>query len=194
MTCSPWSRRRSSRSSPAHLSSCSCVTARTLRELRTTVALLREDAIALLDDAYAAVRDATYEVERVDRLVTSAEKLNGAVDGAQRIAYKTLASPVVKAMALGSGVSRAAQALRDPVPPPQGRGPSACSPQEEDGVGVQTGTLDGDRVHCGRGVVMGGRSPGAPGCPALHATRRGRPLVGEREKRSGGRAIGHAGA
>jgi hypothetical protein len=92
-------------------------TARTLRELRTTVALLREDAIALLDDAYAAVRDATYEVERVDRLVTSAEKLNGAVDGAQRIAYKTLASPVVKAMALGSGVSRAAQALRDPVPP-----------------------------------------------------------------------------
>jgi hypothetical protein len=72
-----------------------------------------------LDDAYAAVRDATYEVERVDRLVTSAEKLNGAVDGAQRIAYKTLASPVVKAMALGSGVSRAAQALRDPVPPPK---------------------------------------------------------------------------
>lgn len=92
-------------------------TARTLRELRGTVELLREDAIALLDDAYAAVRDATFEVERVDRLVTSAEKLNDAVDGAQRIAYKTLASPVVKAMALGSGVSRAAQALRDPVPP-----------------------------------------------------------------------------
>jgi hypothetical protein len=92
-------------------------TARTLRELRGTVELLREDALALLDDAYAAVRDATYEVERVDALVTSAEKLNGAVDGAQRIAYKTLASPVVKAMALGSGVSRAAQALRDPVPP-----------------------------------------------------------------------------
>jgi hypothetical protein len=92
-------------------------TARTLRELRSTVDLLREDAIALLDDAYAAVRDATYEVERVDRLVTSAEKLNGAVDGAQKIAYKTLASPVVKAMALGSGVTRAAQVLRDPVPP-----------------------------------------------------------------------------
>ena len=63
-------------------------TARTLRELRATVELLREDALALLDDAYAAVRDATYEVERVDALVTSAEKLNGAVDGAQRIARR----------------------------------------------------------------------------------------------------------
>jgi uncharacterized protein YoxC len=82
---------------------------RTLRALRTTVAVLQRETRALLDDAHDAVRDAAGEVDRIDRLVTSAEKL----DGAQRAAYKTLSSPVVKAMAFGSGVSRAAQRLRE---------------------------------------------------------------------------------
>jgi predicted cobalt transporter CbtA len=82
---------------------------RTLRALRTTVAVLQEETRVLLDDAHDAVRDAAAEVDRIDRLVTSAEKL----DGAQRLAYKTLSSPVVKAMAFGSGVSRAAHRLRE---------------------------------------------------------------------------------
>ena len=91
--------------------------ARTLHVLRTTVEHLREETIALLDDAHDAVREATTEVDRIDRLVGSAEKINDAVDGAQRMAYKTLASPVVKAMAFGSGVSRAAQRIREGEPP-----------------------------------------------------------------------------
>jgi uncharacterized protein YoxC len=94
---------------------------RTLAALRTTVDSLREETLALLDDAHDAVRDAAIEVDRIDRLVGSAEKINDAVDGAQRIAYKTLASPVVKAMAFGSGVSRAAHRLREgesPTPAP----------------------------------------------------------------------------
>ena len=90
---------------------------RTLQTLRTTVEHLREETIALLDDAHDAVREATTEVDRIDRLVGSAEKINEAVDGAQRMAYKTLASPVVKAMAFGSGVSRAAQRIREGEPP-----------------------------------------------------------------------------
>ena len=91
--------------------------ARTLHVLRTTVEHLREETIALLDDAHDAVREAATEVDRIDRLVGSAEKINDAVDGAQRMAYKTLASPVVKAMAFGSGVSRAAQRIREGEPP-----------------------------------------------------------------------------
>jgi uncharacterized protein YoxC len=94
---------------------------RTLDTLRTTVESLREETLALLDDAHDAVREAAIEVDRIDRLVGSAEKINDAVDGAQRIAYKTLASPVVKAMAFGSGVSRAAHRLREgesPTPAP----------------------------------------------------------------------------
>lgn len=90
---------------------------RALQTLRTTVEHLREETVALLDDAHDAVREATTEVDRIDRLVGSAEKINDAVDGAQRMAYKTLASPVVKAMAFGSGVSRAAQRMREGEPP-----------------------------------------------------------------------------
>jgi hypothetical protein len=89
----------------------------TLRTLRVTVDSLRKETIALLDDAYDAVRQATSEVDRIDRLVGSAERINDAVDGAQRMAYKTLASPVVKAMAFGTGVSRAAHRLREGEPP-----------------------------------------------------------------------------
>ena len=69
--------------------------------------------------------DAAIEVDRVERLVTSAERLSGAVDGASRIAARTLRSPVVKAMAFGTGVSRAAQKLREgetPVAPARRRG------------------------------------------------------------------------
>jgi hypothetical protein len=97
------------------------VLVRTLRTLRATVTALQRESLALLEDAHDAVREAAVEVDRVDRLVTSAEKLNDAVDGAQRMAYRTLASPVVKAMAFGSGVSRAAHRLREgeaPVPAP----------------------------------------------------------------------------
>jgi hypothetical protein len=94
---------------------------RTLRTLRATVIGLQEETLALLDDAHDAVREAAIEVDRIDRLVGSAERINDAVDGAQRIAYRTLASPVVKAMAFGSGVSRAAHRLREGETPAPAR-------------------------------------------------------------------------
>jgi len=92
---------------------------RALRELRETATVLHDDAIPLLEAARDAVCDAANEVDRVERLVTSAERLSGAVDGASRLAARTLRSPVVKAMAFGTGVSRATQRLRQgqtPVP------------------------------------------------------------------------------
>jgi uncharacterized protein YoxC len=80
-------------------------TARTLRELRRTVEVLQAEAIALLDETRVAVEDAAGEIDRVERLVTSAERLGEA--------KRALATPVVKAMAFGTGVSRAAQRIRD---------------------------------------------------------------------------------
>jgi len=77
---------------------------RSLRRLRTTLAILEEDALALLDDARVSVRDAASEIDRVERLVTSGERLDEA--------KRAIATPVVKAMAFGTGVSRAAQRLR----------------------------------------------------------------------------------
>ena len=97
---------------------------RTLRDLRDTANALHDEAIPLLEAARDAVVDAAVEVDRVERLVTSAERIGGAVDGASRLAARTLQSPVVKAMAFGTGVSRAAQKLRQgetPVPPSRRR-------------------------------------------------------------------------
>ena len=96
----------------------------TLRELRETATALHDEAIPLLEAARDAVCDAATEVDRVERLVTSAERLSGAVDGASRLAARTLRSPVVKAMAFGTGVTRAAQRLKEgetPVPPARRR-------------------------------------------------------------------------
>lgn len=105
----------------------------TLRDLRKTANALHDEAIPLLVAARDAVNEAAVEVERVERLVSSAELVSGALDSASRITAKTLRSPVVKAMAFGTGVSRAAQRMRDgdapppkpkPVPQPQAQ-PSA---------------------------------------------------------------------
>jgi hypothetical protein len=85
---------------------------RTLRDLRNTANALHDEALPLLEAARDAVVDAAVEVDRVERLVSSAERIGGAVDGASRLAARTLQSPVVKAMAFGTGVSRAAQKLR----------------------------------------------------------------------------------
>ncbi len=93
-------------------------TTRTLKVLRDTVDALRDETVPLLHEVRDAAREASDEVERVDRLVTAAERLEGAVDGAGRLAYRTLASPVVKAMAIGTGVSRAAHRIREGDPKP----------------------------------------------------------------------------
>ena len=65
--------------------------ARTLRDLRDTANALHDEALPLLEAARDAVCDAAVEVDRVERLVTSAERLSGAVDGASRLAARTLA-------------------------------------------------------------------------------------------------------
>jgi len=78
---------------------------RTLRDLRATVAALQDEALAVLDDARDAVTDAAVEIDRVDRLVESAERLDDA--------KRAIATPVVKAIAFGTGVSRATRRLRE---------------------------------------------------------------------------------
>jgi len=87
--------------------------ARTLRQFRATVDAFRADAAELLDATSDAVDDALVEIDRVERLVTAA----GRLDEAKR----AIATPVVKAMAFGTGVSRAAQRLREGEPPTKRR-------------------------------------------------------------------------
>lgn len=100
------------------------VLVRTMRELRETADALRAETAEMLDAAYSALRDATIELERADRVVTSAERLDDAVEGA----YRKLSSPMVKAMAFGTGVSRAARRLREGESPrPSRRRPRRAS-------------------------------------------------------------------
>ena len=107
--------------------------------------------------------------------------IDDAVDGAQRMAYKRSPQPVVKAMAFGTGVSRAAHRLREGEPPhrhPRGAGRSAATPQDREVVDVQAALLarrSDSRSDSGRP----GRSRGqlARGWRArLRAHRGGRPL------------------
>src|SRR4051794_18355296 len=79
---------------------------RTLRDFRASVVAFQAEALQLLEDARGSVADAAIEIDRVERLVTSAEKVGDA--------KRALATPVVKAMAFGTGVSRATRKLREP--------------------------------------------------------------------------------
>ena len=86
--------------------------AKTLRALRASADLLREETLPLVAELHRAVADTVDEVERVDRIITAAEGIGDRVDGASRLAYRAFGSPVVKAMAFGAGVSQATRRLR----------------------------------------------------------------------------------
>ena len=81
---------------------------RTLRQLRQSLAVLEADALAVLEDARVSVEQAANEIDRVERLLTSAQRLDDT--------KRAIATPVVKVMAFGSGVSRAAHRLREGEP------------------------------------------------------------------------------
>jgi len=65
-------------------------------------------------------RDADYELDRVDAIISGAEAVTGRVDAASDLAYRTFTSPVVKALAVGTGTKRAVQRFKG-EPPKRGR-------------------------------------------------------------------------
>jgi ABC-type transporter Mla subunit MlaD len=85
---------------------------RSLREVREAVDQLRDDTLPLIDELHEVVDNTVDHVERVDRLITAAEGLEARVDSASRLAFRTIQSPVVKAMAVKAGVSEAGKRLR----------------------------------------------------------------------------------
>ena len=85
---------------------------RTLRALRDVAHLLRTETVPVLDDLRDTVDAANEEIERLDRLVTTAESVTGTVDSASRLAYLAMANPVIKGVAFASGTAKAARRLR----------------------------------------------------------------------------------
>jgi uncharacterized protein YoxC len=85
---------------------------RTLREVRKAVQLLHAETVPVVTELGDTVRAANAELERVDDLLGTAESISGTVDSASRLAYLAFSNPMIKALALASGTSRAARSFR----------------------------------------------------------------------------------
>lgn len=85
---------------------------RTLKALREVADLMRTETAPVLGDLRDTVQAANVELERFDRLVTTAESVTGTVDSASRLAYFAMANPVIKGVAFASGTAKAARRLR----------------------------------------------------------------------------------
>lgn len=85
---------------------------RTMRVMRTGADDLRRESLDLLADMRDALGLASGQLERADRLLGAAESISTRVDTASRQVYETLANPVVKVMAFGTGTRTAARRLR----------------------------------------------------------------------------------
>ena len=172
---------------------------RTLRDLRDTANALHDEAVPLLEAARDAVNDAAVEVDRVERLVTSAERLSGAVDGASRIA-----AHAAVAGREGDGVRHRRVARRATVA--RGRAPARLRVSRRGPPGeaaperrtkptskkrrpsVQAPVLARGRLHARHRLVVGGHAPRAPDRAAPRAGRRGGSLERQREVGGVGRA------
>ncbi len=91
---------------------------RSLRSLRETLEEVSTDALVAIEELRVSTREARFEIDRVDALVSTAESVTGTVDNASKLAYRTLSNPVVKAVALGAGTKRAIQRLSNDEPTP----------------------------------------------------------------------------
>lgn len=85
---------------------------RTLRSLRSVIDDLNREAGPLLIDLRGDAHKASRGLDRVGDLVGAAESVTRRVDGASKAAYLTFASPVVKVLAVGHGVTRVSRRLR----------------------------------------------------------------------------------
>jgi hypothetical protein len=89
---------------------------RAARDLRRAAAQFRAEAEPALADLRAVVRAADFELDRVDAIVSGAERVGDRVDAASDLAYRTFTNPVVKALAVGTGTRRAVQRLKGDKP------------------------------------------------------------------------------
>jgi hypothetical protein len=85
---------------------------RAVRELRREAKALADEAGRLLEEMGAALRQAGEGVARVERMVGSAEAISDAVGSASRLVGGVVTEPLIKAVALGSGVARAVRTVR----------------------------------------------------------------------------------
>jgi hypothetical protein len=85
---------------------------RTLASLTAVLADLNHETVALLSELRGDAAQASAHLERAGDLVGAAESVTRTVEGASRLAYVTFSNPLVKMLALLSGIGRAGRRLR----------------------------------------------------------------------------------
>jgi hypothetical protein len=88
--------------------------ARALRDLDALTESLRVEAVPLVSNLRATVRQAGDDLDRVEAVLGKAETIATTVDAASRLTYRALRPPLVKTMAFMSGAGRATRRLRGP--------------------------------------------------------------------------------
>lgn len=94
---------------------------RAAAEMRAATRDISAQASVAIEELRVAVRDADFELDRIDALISGAERVTDRVDAASGLADKVITSPVVKAMAVGTGTKRAVQRLTGQEPTPRRR-------------------------------------------------------------------------
>jgi hypothetical protein len=79
---------------------------RSLRELRTSIDLLRDETVPMIEELRGTVRVAGSEVERVDHLLDAAESISATVDSASRLSYLAFRAPLIRLVAFFKGIGR----------------------------------------------------------------------------------------
>ena len=85
---------------------------RTLMAMRLSIEELRRETLPVVDELHRTVVTANSELERLDGLIASASSVTATVDSASHLAYLAFSNPLIKAMALAAGTTKAARALR----------------------------------------------------------------------------------
>lgn len=122
-----------------------------VRDLRQEADGLAREAEAMLGELDVTVHQAGLEVERVDRMVGSAEAISDRVGSASRLVGGAVTVPFIKVVAFGTGVARGLRLVR-------GR----------PATGGVTSVRDGRRRRKSK-ARGGGRSAGAPALPSRGA-------------------------
>jgi hypothetical protein len=79
---------------------------RSLRELRTSIDLLRDETVPMIEELRGTVQVAGSEVERVDQLLDAAESISATVDSASRLSYLAFRAPLIRLVAFLKGIGR----------------------------------------------------------------------------------------
>ena len=87
---------------------------RTLNALQESVDEIRRTTVPAVEGVRDTVRQANEELERIDDLLGTTESIATTVDSASRLAYLLFSNPVIKALALATGTSRAWRRFRRP--------------------------------------------------------------------------------